>query len=257
MSTALPVRSLAVALAAAVVLTGCSLLEDEPAGGDSPPAQIKDDAVAGEKAPYADMEPAEILQLAEDTTAKTKTVKAKATYVDGGEKFTYQLQISRKGRIKGTVHDKETGTMKIIGVGKTGYMQFSKKDLVEMAEGDQGFLDAMQGRWLSYEKGSDKDLDAMFDILEIDALLEDIVGVHSSQSNLQQVEGKTFQGRETIGIKRAKAKGVAYVAADGSGELVAYTGPGASVVLTDFNQKLKIQPPKNVLSMEDLAAGKW
>ncbi len=266
MRTALPLRPLlplAAALAAAsTLLAGCGGSDSGATGSKAAvkqnteqTEQTEQEADAAPAVPYEGLEPAEILALVEENTAKAKTVHVKATYKEPEGKVSMDLQMNRKGRMKGSMTEPSTGTMQLTAVGKKGYLQFSEKDLSELAGGNQQVVDALRDKWIAYERGSDKDLDGMFDVMEIDALVNDLVGISSSQTDIVQVKGKEFGGRETIGLKRQNAKGVVYVSADGSGELVAYTQPKARGEWSDWNKPIKVKAPGNTISWDDYMNG--
>ncbi|GLY15854.1 hypothetical protein LWF15_20425 [Kineosporia rhizophila] len=254
--------TIASALAGSLILAGCGGGDDEaPASkataeskASQPAAEGEGDDAAAE--PYAGMEPQEILALANEKAKKAKTVQVKLAYADKGGKIRYNMKISRAGRATGKLTVPKEGSMNLTIIGEQGYFRPGKDMLKDIAAGDQAVIDLMSGRWMEFSR-KDKDMADMYDVMDVDFVVTDLVDLSYEGDDLVRVEGKKIAGRETIGLKTESEKGTTYIAADGSGELVSYQDPEASGIYTNWNKKLKIKAPADPISAEDLASGNF
>jgi hypothetical protein len=253
-----PARSFATAIAAtlcsAVLLTGCGG-DDSAAGGTAPVGDTKanPDAAASEPAstePYAGMEPADILKKVADTTAAASSVQIEAVYKEDSGDVTFNMRFIDDGRAKGTMLDENSGTMKLVAIKQDGYFQLNK-DFIKKAGGDPS--SGITKKWAKI--GPKSDMSELFSLLNKNAFLNDLLDLSAPADGLKQVKGKKFAGRETIGLKVEGTPGTVFVAADGSGEMVAYQHPDRQAVFTNWNKKMKIKAPPNAVTEAQLYGG--
>jgi len=240
-------------LGVGLLLAGCSgsngsdgsvVEEPQAEGSDATQEAVTDESTE----PYAGLEPAQILDRATETMEAATSVRVTADIDQGGETISINLLMNRSERAKGTLATGSDGSMKLIRIGDTGYFQPGEDMLEQIADGDDEVKDYLTGKWLTFSKGGD--MDENFDLTDMDGLLGELVSTDGGSGNIVQVKGKTFDGVETVGLKQKGTEGVVYVAADGSGEVVAARDPDGTLVFSDWNTKVSVKKPKNVIPLE-------
>ena len=240
---------LAVVLCSTLALAGCGSGDPE-AEPRTAKAVVKSSAGAtpqAEAGPYAGMEPKEILELVASTTSDAQSVRVKAVYAEdpGPVKFSMRFvhgRPGRAGRAHGTMKDKASGTMRFTVIGKIGYIQYGKDMLQDVTDGDTAVVQVLARRWLKtpVNKG---EFGELLKLLNMNAFINDLVDLSDTGGDLVKVKGRKYAGRDTIGLKEKGTPGIVYVAADGSGEMVAYKHPDANAIFEDWNKKFTIKAP--------------
>jgi hypothetical protein len=261
----MPAKPLSITLAAvvggALLLGGCSSDEEPVAPGAAPTASasptVTEEAKAEEPAtdgPYAGLDNKQILTLMSETTEKATSVRVKADLDQNGEKVTLNTWMNRKGRAEGELSTESEGSMTMILVGEKGWLKPGQEMLGQITGGDPAVEDYMAGKWLPFSK-DDPDMADQFELMNMDAFFTDLITPGDLEGEIVQVKGKKFGKRAGIGIKRKGESGTLYVAADGSGELLAYTDKSTRMRFTEWNSKHKVKKPDNVLEDAQLAQG--
>lgn len=200
--------------------------------------------------PYAGLKPREILELAEQNFTEARSAQVQITFDEGDGPQEYSLRAGRNGRGRGEMTDPAGGLLKIKAIAGTGYMLPSSSLLDELVEGDEAVRSELRGRWLEAPLDYAPDWAGTFDVLDLQFLLDDLIGVTSDQRNLVRVKGRTFGGRETVGIRRENLRATLYVAADGSGELVASVDADARAVFSRWNDKFRVRAPARTYPLD-------
>lgn len=246
--------TVAAVLSGVVLLSGCSGGDSTGASGDtgasdtaaSPQAE---EAAAEETGPYAGMEPVEVLTLVQEKANAAKSVRMRLKATEGEDQVTVNVSMNRKGRATATLDTGADGSMKLVRIGKKGWILPGKDMLASIAEGDKEMEQYMQGKWLEMDP-EDPDSASNFDLTDMDTVLKEYVGSSTPAEGIALVEGKKFGKVETIGLTDEGVAGTMYIAADGSGELVALVEDEGTTRFSEWNKKVKVKKPTNILETE-------
>ncbi|GAB3242413.1 hypothetical protein GCM10027456_10220 [Kineosporia babensis] len=235
-------------LSGALLLSGCG-------GGDEPSAEPTSPSTAAEASvesavqqvsdgPYAGLRPGEILALMQETYGKAKSMRVEGKANMDGERVTLDLQMNRAGRAKGTVSTESEGAFALRVIGDQGWLQPGEDMINSMSAGDKAVQKFLAGKWLAFSTDTDG-MSEQFQLTDIDAFFQGMFTPEDIASENLFLAQKTskFDGREAIGLKKKGESGTVFVAADGSGELLAFTDSDGSLRFTGWNQKVKVRKP--------------
>lgn len=243
------VPALAGLLALTGLLAACSGGE-EPAGAQTSAAASTTATAESttDDEPYAGMEPAQILQQAAQSIDDATSVRVQAKVDVNGETVSIDLSMNRSAEAKGTVATESQGSMKLIRIGDTGWFLPGDDMLEKIADGDDAVQDYLRGKWLKFTKGGD--MDQNFTLTDMDTMLGKVVAISDASGTIVTVKGTTFSGVKTIGLKQKGTVGVVFVAADGSGEVVAARDADGTLTFSDWNTEVTVKKPTKVLSQK-------
>lgn len=255
-STRFLATTIAATLGGAVLLAGCGGGDDETAkagGGTSPQAsdaggQAATPAPAATK-PYAGQKPSEIYDAMVAKVKKAKSVHLKANVKDTGGRIKMDVDLSRSGKASGSLSIPADGSMQIVLNGDKGWFKGGKDMYAKIAGGNNSMTEMLSGQWIAFKKG--EGMDDVWALADMKTFTDQSLTPTGPESDIVQVKGKKMAGRQTIGLKEKGSPGVIYVAADGSGELVAVSDKDAKLTYTNWNKPVKAKAPAKSLNLKD------
>jgi hypothetical protein len=255
-STRLFAATIAATMGGAMLLAGCGGGDDEAAktsAVQSPPASdaAQDAAEAPKPAkPYAGQTPAEIYKTARTKMMKAKSVHMKVKIPKGKDAMDADLLLSRAGKATGTISTPADGSMKLILMNtKKGYFLPGKDMYEKLAGGNDSVVEMLTGKWIAF--GKNDGADDFFQMANMKVYTNDMLTPLTAGDHPTRSKGKLLAGRKTIALKEKGNSSVVYVAADGSGELVAVKDPDGLMTFSGWNEPVKAQAPKKSMDLKD------
>jgi len=271
-------------LAAAVLVTGCtskkSSSSDTP-NTSTPPASAPGASVSGtggdaSPAPAASMsgDPAAVALYTQATAALTsaKSVHIKGSSTQDGDTFGIDLTFVNGKGVTGSL-GLGGGTMQIVAVGGTVYVQSDAKAFAAFAGADlpATALDAVAGKWLSFSSAEDDSADNPFsgfgELTDLTSFAQDF----APSGSVTIGQGQTINGQAATALLDDGGDdplndGIFYVQAGGDHlplEVVpgpkasagdASTGPATGKIdFLDYNKDVTLTAPSGAIDVSQLA----
>jgi hypothetical protein len=218
---------------AALALAGCGSSSDS-----------SDNGVAAKS-------PAQIVAAAKSAADKASSVHVSGSLVSGGVPLTLDLSLVAGKGGQGRISQNGL-SFEVIQLEGTAYISGSPSFYSHFAGPAAAQL--LQGKWLkaSATTGS---LATLAPLTELSKLVDAAVATHGALSKGAKT---TVEGQPAIPITEAAQKGTLYVATTGQPypiQIAKAGGGGGKIVLSKWNQPVKLAAPKNAVDLSELQAG--
>ncbi|MGH8890239.1 MAG: hypothetical protein ACRDV3_10875 [Acidothermaceae bacterium] len=269
-------------LAATVLVAGCSSKKASTAASTTPstppasaaapssPAASGDLSASPQAAISGDPAAVKLYQQAMAALVNVKSVHIKGAASEGSDSFALDMSFANGKGVTGSI-GVGGGTVKIIAVSGTTYIQFDSQAFAAFAGSDvpASAVSALAGKWLSVSSAEDSSSDNPFsgisDIANLKSFAQEFVpsGSVSKDSKTTKINGQDAIGLIDDGGGDPTQAGTLYVQAGGSHlPLEVVPSPNASssagpttgkIDFTDYNAPVTLTAPSGAIDISQLA----
>jgi hypothetical protein len=172
--------------------------------------------------PLASMSANQIMTKTLADLKAASSVQYSGNASDSGQEISLDLAIAKSGACRGTMSEPGTGSIKIVTLGQTMWLQMSAKFWASEGMTNSAEANMLAGKYISVPENS-SGMSAFSGLCSLSGL----AGNFKGKGTLKKEAESTIDGQKVLGIEDSANNAVAYVTDTATPELVRVTGSGS------------------------------